>query len=329
MDVMFAHNDPLVLTPAAYADLVRSPFTDETAADPDQGVVVVEGPEQLELPLPGSLPLIVVWVGAQFAGAGPAAADLVVGPDDVDDIVAHIRRTPLAARTLAVLLRSMTGIDVEAGLAIESAAYSLLQAGPEFAAWREANPASPATDSEATVVVERAGDTLVVTLDRPQRHNAISSRLRDELAAALSIAVTDESIARVVLRGNGPSFSSGGDLDEFGTRPDPATAHVTRLARSPARLIHRLASRTTARLHGAALGGGIELAAFAGTVEAHPDTWIALPEVALGLLPGAGGTVSITRRAGRQRTAALALSGREIDAATALGWGLIDRITPR
>jgi len=328
MDVMFAHNDPLVLTPAAYADLVRSPFADETAADTDP-VVVVEGPEQLELPLPGSLPLIVLWLGAHFADAGPAAADLVVGPDDVDDIVAHIRRTPLAARTLAVLLRSMTGIDVEAGLAMESAAYSLLQAGPEFATWREANPASAATDSATTVVIERTGDTLVVTLDRPQRHNAISSRLRDELAAALTIAVADDSIAQVVLRGNGPSFSSGGDLDEFGTRPDPATAHVTRLARSPARLIHRLASRTTARLHGAAFGGGIEMAAFAGTVEAHPDTRIALPEVALGLVPGAGGTVSITRRAGRQRTAALALSGREIDAATALEWGLIDRVTQR
>ena len=115
-------------------------------------------------------------------------------------------------------------------------------------------------------------------------------------------------------RGNGPSFCSGGDLDEFGTRPDPATAHVTRLARSPARLIYRLRTRITVQLHGAAFGGGIEMAAFADIVEAHPDTRIALPEVGLGLIPGAGGTVSVTSRIGRQRTAALALSGREIDA---------------
>jgi len=151
-------------------------------------------------------------------------------------------------------------------------------------------------------------------------------RLRDELVQALSVAVLDASISNVVLRGNGPSFCSGGDLDEFGTRPDPATAHLTRLARSPARLIHRLRTRMTVQLHGAAFGGGIEMAAFAGTLEAHPDTRIALPEVGLGLIPGAGGTVSMTHRIGRQRTAALALSGRQIDAATALAWGLVDRI---
>jgi 1,4-dihydroxy-2-naphthoyl-CoA synthase len=326
---MFAHNGPLVLTPQAYADLVRSPFADEVAADAGHPVVVVEGAAQFEPPLPGSLPIVVLWVGTAFAAAGPAAADLVAGPNDVDGIVSHIGRHQLAARTLAVLLRSIGSVDVDAGLAMESAAYSLLQAGPEFASWRAAHPMSPAADVERTVVIERAGDTLFITLDRPHRHNAISSRVRDELAAALSTAVADDSITDVVLRGNGPSFCSGGDLSEFGTRPDPATAHVTRLARSPARLIHQLASRTSAQLHGAAFGGGIEMAAFAGCVEADPDTRIALPEVALGLIPGAGGTVSITRRAGRQRTAALALSGREIDAATGLAWGLIDRITSR
>jgi enoyl-CoA hydratase/carnithine racemase len=203
----------------------------------------------------------------------------------------------------------------------------MLQAGPEFAAWRAAHPASPRADTRQTVRSERDVDTLLVTLDRPDRHNAISLRMRDDLAQALSVAVLDESITDVVLRGNGPSFCSGGDLDEFGTRPDPATAHVTRLARSPARLIHQLAARTTVQLHGAAFGGGIEMAAFARSVQADPDTRIALPEVGLGLIPGAGGTVSVTRRIGRQRTAALALCGREIDATTALAWGLVDQIT--
>jgi enoyl-CoA hydratase/carnithine racemase len=94
-------------------------------------------------------------------------------------------------------------------------------------------------------------------------------------------------------------------------------------------VVHQLASRTTVQLHGVAFGGGIEIAAFAGTVEADPATRIALPELGLGLIPGAGGTVSLTRRIGRQRTAALALCGREIDAGTALEWGLVDRITSR
>ena len=71
------------------------------------------------------------------------------------------------------------------------------------------------------------------------------------------------------------------------------------------------------------------MAAFARTVVADPGTRIALPEVGLGLIPGAGGTVSVTRRIGRQRTAALALCGRELDAATALAWGLVDEVTSR
>jgi enoyl-CoA hydratase/carnithine racemase len=177
------------------------------------------------------------------------------------------------------------------------------------------------------VRADRDASTLTITLDRSQRHNAISTRLRDELSQALAVAVADNTIESVRLRGNGPSFCSGGDLDEFGSRPDPVTAHVTRLARSPARVIHTLAARTVAHLHGAAFGGGIEMAAFARRVEAHPDTRIALPEIGLGLIPGAGGTVSLTRRIGRQRTMALALSGREIDATTALEWGLVDHIT--
>ncbi len=130
----------------------------------------------------------------------------------------------------------------------------------------------------------------------------------------------------VVLRGNGPSFCSGGDLDEFGIRPDPATAHITRLACSPARLVHHLGQRIEAHIHGSTLGGGIEIAAFASHVVAHPDTVVALPEIGLGLIPGAGGTVSLTRRMGRQRAAALGLTGRTIDAATAQDWGLVDEI---
>ena len=85
-------------------------------------------------------------------------------------------------------------------------------------------------------------------------------------------------------------------------------------------------ARTRAHLHGAAIGAGIELAAFAGTVLAAPDTRIRLPEVAMGLVPGAGGTVSLTRRIGRPRTCYLGVTGRELDAADALAWGIVDRL---
>jgi enoyl-CoA hydratase/carnithine racemase len=84
--------------------------------------------------------------------------------------------------------------------------------------------------------------------------------------------------------------------------------------------------RVEARLHGACMGAGIELAAFARRVVAAPDAAIGLPEVTLGLVPGAGGTVSVTARIGRHRTALLALSGKTVDAATALDWGLVDEV---
>ena len=70
------------------------------------------------------------------------------------------------------------------------------------------------------------------------------------------------------------------------------------------------------------------MAAFAGRVVAHPDTQISLPEIGLGLIPGAGGTVSLPRRIGRHRTAELAFAGAPIDAATAMRWGLVDAIEP-
>jgi enoyl-CoA hydratase/carnithine racemase len=79
-------------------------------------------------------------------------------------------------------------------------------------------------------------------------------------------------------------------------------------------------------VHGACAGAGVELPAFAGRVIADPGTTFLLPELAMGLIPGAGGTVSLPRRIGRERTAKLALSGEPIDAKTALDWGLVDEL---
>ena len=87
-----------------------------------------------------------------------------------------------------------------------------------------------------------------------------------------------------------------------------------------------VAGRVTVRLHGACMGAGIELPAGAGRVIARRDAVIALPEIALGLVPGAGGTWTIPQRIGRQRTAWLALTGSSIDALTAQEWGLVDEI---
>jgi len=110
----------------------------------------------------------------------------------------------------------------------------------------------------------------------------------------------------------GESFCSGGDLDEFGSLSNPAEAHAIRTTRSPALLAARLAGRLRVEVHGACLGAGIELPAFADRVVAEEGAYFQLPEVALGLVPGAGGTVSLPRRIGRQRTAWFGLSGQRL-----------------
>ena len=274
-----------------------------------------------------------VIVGVARSEAPPSSAawadltDVVVTSTGgrLDGLLSSVAARPKAAAALVLLLRG-NGHDMEEGLVAESAAYSMLQAGPEFAAWRAGRPVVvPAPEPDPPVTVARDGDRLLVTLSRPARHNALNTAMRDALAEALSIGLADTT-ATVVLQGDGPSFCSGGDLDQFGSAPDPATAHLIRLTRSPAALVARLGSRLEARVHGACLGAGVELAAFARRVVAHPDTFFALPELALGLIPGSGGTVSLPRRIGRHRTAWLALTGERIAAAQALGWGLVDEV---
>ncbi len=244
-------------------------------------------------------------------------------------LAAEVRRSPQASVLLAQVLRTGAGLDVATGLMVESLAYSTLQGGPVFRSWlarRQRSPAKPRRQPADAVVVERRGDVLVLTLNRPQVRNAVDTHLRDGLADGLALACADTSIAAVELRGAGPDFSSGGDLDEFGTLPDPVTAHLVRTDRSAAKLLWRVGEMTTGYVHGACVGAGIELAAFARRVVAAPGSRFQLPEVSMGLVPGSGGTVSIPRRIGRQRTAWLAMTGAELDVAVASSWGLVDDI---
>ena len=170
---------------------------------------------------------------------------------------------------------------------------------------------------------------LYITLNRPGVRNALNSAMRDQFVDALSLPAVDHTLAEVHLSGAGGGFCAGGDLDEFGSFLDPASAHLVRLQQSVGRAIALVADQVTAHLHGACMGSGIELAAFAQRVVADPSTRISLPEVSLGLVPGAGGTVSLPRRIGRGRTARLALTGEHIDANTAWDWALVDAIEDR
>jgi hypothetical protein len=252
-----------------------------------------------------------------------------VEPGDLDAEVERLdtraAATPFAASVFAQVLRMGVSLAFDEALILESFAYSTLLAGGEFRTWRAANPARDRGDEpEQLINVERERALLRISLNRPAAHNGLNARMRDQLAEALRVAVADPLITRILLKGEGPSFCSGGDLDEFGGATDQALAHAVRIARSVASLVHRVTDRVSVRLHGACLGAGIEIPAAAGSITADRGARIGLPEVGMGLIPGAGGTVTVRRRIGRHRTCWLGLSGHRLSAEEALAWGLID-----
>ena len=247
---------------------------------------------------------------------------------ELDRLAAAVDHSPGASVALAQLLRVGEPLSAADAVVAESWVYSLLQAGQHHRDWldvRADRPRRPRPE-RPVVLIERRGPVLALTFDRPEVRNAYGTRSRDELVAALQLAAVDESVEEVELRGNGPAFCSGGDLDEFGTAGDAAAAHLVRTTRNAGIQLARVADRAHAFVHGPCVGAGVELPAFARRVTARSDATFLLPEVAMGLVPGAGGTASIPRRIGRHRTAHLAIAGRPVDAATALDWGLVDAV---
>ena len=255
------------------------------------------------------------WVGCR--GASMAV---------VDALVARIAASPEAAVALVQLLRSSEHAPVVEAVVAESFVYSLLQGGRVHREWLDARATRQRRPRPDTAVVEvaREGNDLTITLDRPEVRNAYGHRMRDELVEALRLVAADPTIEGVTLRGRGPSFSAGGDLDEFGTAPLPLDAHFVRTTRNAGIVLSTVADRVTARVHGPCVGAGVELPSFAARVIADRRSTFLLPEIAMGLVPGAGGTASIPRRIGRHRTAWFALSGEPVDATVALDWGLVD-----
>lgn len=268
------------------------------------------------------------------SSASPLSEAVDVQVDDeasLERIARKIEDHPNASAVLVQTLRAVGQLSTTQALTLESLAYATLQGGGEFSRWlADYRAGHPTKGSKAQpiqpVLMQRAADRLKIVLNSPENRNALSCYLRDALAEAFKLVAMDPSIVHVEVSGNGPCFSAGGDLNEFGSVADLAEAHRIRLLRMPAQYLAACADRYTIRVHGACIGAGIEMPAFAKQIVAASDTIFQLPEVNMGLIPGAGGCVSIPRRIGRQRTAYLAISGEPIGAQLALQWGLIDAV---
>ena len=155
--------------------------------------------------------------------------------------------------------------------------------------------------------------------------NALSAPLRSALFHSLRQLSEDSRVRGVVIIGDGRCFSAGADINEF-QQNDPGAITAGRDPAEITKLIDTMSKPVLAALHGVALGGGLELALGCHYRVAAPGTQLGLPEIQLGLLPGAGGTQRLPRLIGLPAAQEMILSGRAVDAAKALSLGLIDAI---
>ncbi len=175
------------------------------------------------------------------------------------------------------------------------------------------------TNEASAVRAVRQGDVQVITICNPPV-NALGVAVRQGLKAAIEQAEADAGVRAVLVVGEGKAFIAGADIREFGKPPmPPSLPEVCNQIEASSKLV-------VAAIHGPALGGGLEVAMSAHYRLALPAAKLGLPEVNLGLLPGAGGTQRAPRLMGVKAAAELMLSGKHLLARAAQAAGLVDRL---
>jgi enoyl-CoA hydratase/carnithine racemase len=176
------------------------------------------------------------------------------------------------------------------------------------------------------IQVGRSGDFATITMNRPQRRNALSLEHMRELITAFG-EVGNGDARGIVLAGNGPVFSAGHDFADMAGADLPAMRTLLTTCADLMTLIQQVPQPVVARVHGLATAAGCQLVATADLAVASENAGFAAPG-------GKGGwfchtpMVAVARNVGRKRAAELAMSGDVIDAATALDWGLVNRVVP-
>jgi enoyl-CoA hydratase/carnithine racemase len=185
--------------------------------------------------------------------------------------------------------------------------------------------AVPATEFR-NLRVREAGPAARIVLARPEKRNALSLDLMRELIEALR-AAADSSARAVVIEGEGVCFSAGHDLGEMVGREEPFYRELFDVCTVMMETIHRLPQPVIAKVHGIATAAGCQLVAACDLAIAAEGTRFATPGVKIGLFCSTP-AVPLSRAVGRKRALELLLTGEPIDAATALEWGLVNRVVP-
>jgi enoyl-CoA hydratase/carnithine racemase len=181
-----------------------------------------------------------------------------------------------------------------------------------------------------TVLYEKKGPVAYMTLNRPQALNAYSVQMRDDLYEVLGAIKDDDEVRAIILKGAGDkAFCAGADLKEFLTAPSAIAARQIRFRRDLWRRFLSMPQPIIAAVHGYVLGSGMEIAASCDIRIASDDAVFGLPEVKLGIIPGAGGTQTIPRLIGLSRSLEMLLTNRWIPADEAYQFGLVNRVVPK
>jgi enoyl-CoA hydratase/carnithine racemase len=184
-----------------------------------------------------------------------------------------------------------------------------------------------ATTGSSTVLVTEQGLATRVTLNRPDKRNALSLELMEELIAALKALGTNSEVRAIVLEGAGVAFSAGHDLSEMVGRDLPFYQRLFDVCTELMETIHRVSQPVIAKVHGVATAAGCQLVASCDLAVATDDARFATPGVKIGLFCSTP-MVPLSRAIGRKRALEMLLTGDFIDAATALEWGLVNRVVP-
>ena len=181
----------------------------------------------------------------------------------------------------------------------------------------------------SAVIYQKEDSLAIVSLNRPTVFNAYNVEMRDGLYEALQAVGDDPEVRVMILRGEGPAFSTGGDVSEFGSAPSPVGARAIRWRRDVWGTLLSLPQPTIAAVHGFTVGGGMEMALLCDVCIAAHDTVFFLPETGLGMIPGVAGTQTAPRAIGLGRALDMVLTGKRVNADQALQIGLANQVVPR